>query len=58
MGQIFQIYLSFLKLPFLLLSVSDACLSVYHMSAWCSWSQKEGTGCPGSTVAYGCEPSC
>lgn len=35
--------------------VLPACVSVYIMYVWCSWSSEEGGGCPAAGVIGGCE---
>lgn len=35
----------------------SACMSVYHLHAWCPWRSEEGVRVPGTGVAD-CEPPC
>ena len=40
------------------MSVLPACVSVYHMHAWCSWRPEEDIRSPVSGVMDGCDLPC
>ena len=40
------------------MGVLFACLSMYHVCAWCLWWPEEGIGSPGTGVTDSCELPC